>query len=81
MENTHEDWKEPINDGQNQGHDWERHTKPEETSKMMKSDDPEDDEKEDDEETESADWGDVDPQHDPLVPPGPMDPSGPGSAV
>ncbi|MBD3582651.1 hypothetical protein [Flavobacterium selenitireducens] len=32
-------------------------------------------------EEESADWGDVDPQHDPLQPQGPMDPSGPGSAV
>lgn len=43
----------------------------------MDADDPEDD----DLEEESTEWGDVDPQHDPNAPRGPMDPTAPGSAV
>ena len=53
--------------------------RPEDISYEMSDDD---DPKEDDEdEEESANWGDVDPTHDPRQPAGPMDPSGPGSAV
>lgn len=39
------------------------------------------DDDDDEEEEEKADWGDIDPQHDPLAPPGPNDPSFPGSAI
>lgn len=44
--------------------------------KYEMSDDPKDED-----EDESSNWGDVDPNHDPRIPAGPMDPSGPGSAV
>jgi hypothetical protein len=43
--------------------------------------DEDDDEEGDDEETHKSDWGDVDPQHNPMSPRSPMDPSAPGSAV
>lgn len=81
MENTNEkDAMQPFNDGENQGHDWMRHA-PENDQRNMAPDREESLEKEEEEQEESADWGDLDPQHDPLQPPGPMDPSGPGSAV
>ncbi|RZJ64510.1 MAG: hypothetical protein EOO50_15415 [Flavobacterium sp.] len=54
---------------------------PEDIGYEMSNDDPDDDKDEDEDEEESANWGDVDPTHDPRQPAGPMDPSGPGSAV
>jgi len=44
-------------------------------------DEGDDDEDSDDEETHKTDWGDVDPQHNPMAPRSPMDPAAPGSAV
>jgi|GEM_PF-3133064 len=65
-------------DAENQGQ-WMQN---ERSNEMLNFAPDRDDSKDDEEEeTESADWGDVDPQNDPLIPPGPMDPSGPGSAV
>jgi len=79
MENTNDrNSLNSTNDGENQGHIWMRH--PNNESQQMAPDREEELEKEE-EENESADWGDVDPQHDPMQPQGPMDPSGPGSAV
>lgn len=49
-----------------------------EADRHWMADDPKE---ENDDADEPADWGDVDPQHHPLSPPDPMDPSGPGSAV
>ena len=73
MENMpRQEWEDQISDGENQiGH----------LSQNESRNAAPDRENEDDEESESGDWGDVDPQDDPLMPPGPMDPSGPGSAV
>lgn len=64
-----------MNDGQNPGHDWTRKGE----ILHATNTDPEDEGEE--EETELPEWGDIDPQHDPSRPAGPMDPSGPGSAV
>ncbi len=53
-------------------------------SYKMSGGDDEDEADDDDDEKEDLsdnDWGDVDPLDNPLRAPGPMDPSGPGSAV
>lgn len=76
MEKHSNDWRLTANDGDSQGHDWARRQQNETRPQSAA-----DKEQQNEEDSESADWGDVDPQHDPLIPPGPMDPSGPGSAV
>ncbi|NUY81204.1 hypothetical protein HUK80_09885 [Flavobacterium sp. MAH-1] len=76
MENTRDDRKQPINDGDNQGHDWARQQ--ENASVRFQQDKSQDTTEE--EEHQLPEWGDIDPLDRPG-PAGPMDPSGPGSAV